>query len=568
MVREKAPLIVLLAICLTVCSHGFAQSQDILLNHDLYHYLDRVDIRGYTDSVVHTDIKPVSRAYVADVLRRADRSQMGVNERKWHQRMYKLVWDDLPDSTNRTGILGEFYRNGRDFYQLKGENFQLFANPALSIGGGFERHQFDSSGTTNQGLSLNSRGFVLRGMLYKKIGIYAEVHDNLARYPQFVIQRSDIQPNQRANLPGETFVKTFDRNPNALNFFHNRAYMTYQPAKFLNIKFGHDRAFWGNGYQSLALSDNGANYFFLQFNSCFWKLEYTNLFAQMIDYFAAKPDRAGTFPRKYAVFHQLSYKPTSWLSLGAFESIVYSPVAPNGQRGFELQYLNPLIFFRSIEQTLGSSDNGTLGFTTKINALKHLQVYTQFVIDDFNFAKFRDGDGFWANRFGYQAGLKYIDLLNIPTLDVQLEYNRLRPFMYQHFNVASNYRHYGQNLGHAAGSNLNELNLIFRYHPLPAWNVMLRYSRMQQGLNPNGENYGGDIGISTDVPRPVGDFGNEVAQGDLLEIDQLYGRLTYQLGHSGTWLDVIGRYRTENEVQSAMVLAGIRLNLAQREIKY
>lgn len=46
----------ILSLILSVPS--LAQDTDVLLNHVIYHYIDRVDIRGYADTLIHTDHKP------------------------------------------------------------------------------------------------------------------------------------------------------------------------------------------------------------------------------------------------------------------------------------------------------------------------------------------------------------------------------------------------------------------------------------------------------------------------------------------------------------------------------
>jgi hypothetical protein len=404
-------------------------------------------------------------------------------------------------------------------------------------------------------LFTNSRGAVIRGSAFGKVGFYTEVYDNQKRFPQFVRNRyEDFQ-----NLYGETFVKlSADRS--VYDYFHARGYLTYQPFSGMRIKFGHDRGFWGPGFQSLFFSDYAPNHLMLQVNTRIWKLEYTNYFAQLIDFIPDKPDVIGTFPRKYLSMHQLSYKPTPWLSIGVFESVVYAQDQASRSRGFELQYLNPLIFYRAIEQSLGSPDNGMLGFTGKLNLWKRGQVYGQLLIDDFNFGEFRQDPTYWGTKIGYQIGGKWIDFLGIRTLDLQAEYNLLRPYVYQHFNIASNYSHYGQYLGHSQGGNVKEFSLIARFHPLPAWNAQLRFTTLNKGLDADSLNFGGDIRISDQFMRPM-DQGVRTGQGQAWRVQQVYGRLSYQLWGTDVYAEGEGRMRWENGVLSAQVLLGLRANL-------
>ena len=54
---------------------------------------------------------------------------------------------------------------------------------------------------------------------------------------------------------------------------------------------------------------------------------------------------------------------------------------------FELHYLTPIIFYRAVEQDLGSPDNAFIGLDYKINFFETAQVYGQFLLDEFNLRK-------------------------------------------------------------------------------------------------------------------------------------------------------------------------------------
>ena len=120
--------------------------------------------------------------------------------------------------------------------------------------------------------------------------------------------------------------------------------------------------------------------------------------------------------KKYAAFHHLSIAVTHWLNLGLYEGVIF-----DREDGFELQYLNPIVFYRSIEQELGSADNAIVGFDFKANIVRRISIYGQMVFDEFNFTHIRARDGWWANKFAVQTGVKYIDVAEISNFDLQLE---------------------------------------------------------------------------------------------------------------------------------------------------
>ena len=551
-------------ICLTF-SKLDAQDIDIPLNSDVYHYIDRIDIKGLADTLVHTDIKPYSMDYVGKILARSDTSEMRKNELNWHNRN-RFLWDDeVALKRHDKGILKAIYRNERDLYHYKSKNFKVYVNPVLYLSIGGDLNDYDPSGERKLQLNYrNTRGGSIRGSLFNKIGFYTELSDNQAKYPIF-IKNTYAQFN---TLWGEGFMKVFDTDgPNfGFDYFNVKGYLTYSPFKNMRLKLGKDRVFWGNGYQSLFISDHATDYFFLNINTRLWIFEYTNHFAQMIDYIPNKPDPVGTQPKKYTVFHQLSVKPWHFLSLSVFESVVYSPTLPGGTRGFEIEYLNPIIFYRSVEQFVGSPDNSMLGFSFKANFLKRFQAYGQLMIDDFNWRKRNEGKGYFGNKVGYQLGLKYIDAFWIPRLDLQFEYNRIRPYTYQHFNPSASYAHYNQYLAHSMGANLHDFNLIVRYQPWPHWNFMGVITYLQKGLNQNGINYGGDP-LQSYINHPT-EFNNFLLQGERLNVFSVFGKISYQLLRTNVYAEIEGRYRRENGFSSISAMGSIRANIPNKPVRF
>lgn len=552
-------------ILLLLPTTALAQGADLPLNHNLYHYVDRIDIQGLTGQTVHTDLKPYSRSSVLDLLAQVDTIGLNAKEKGWLHLNRLQADDSYAASHSGKGLLRYFYKNRRDLYSVQTDNFSLFVNPLLYLSAGGDQHNFTVDGSQASLLNYrNTRGLRLRGSLFNKVGFFTEISENQVKHPQYVRNLYE----ELGTLPGENFVKEFDLGTgnSGYDYFNARGYITYSPAKELRIKLGKDRAFWGNGYQSLLLSDQATDYFFLNLVTRIWKIEYTNTFARMTDFIRNKPDSYGVYPSKWSVFHQLSYKPFHWMSVGLFESVVYSPTLPGGRRGFELDYLNPIIFYRSVEQSLGSPDNSMLGLNWKFNFLNRFQYYGQLMLDDFNFRVRNQGTGYIGNKYGYQMGLKYIDALWVKGLDLQVEYNRVRPYTYSHFNPTASYTHYGQYLAHAQGANLYDLNLIARYQASPRLSGQIAFTTLLKGRDLNGDNYGGN------PFRPytvfVQEYNNTIGQGEAIRMNTLQGRISYRLLNLDAFLDLEARLRQENDLTSASVLGSFRLNLPAAPLKF
>jgi len=154
----------------------------------------------------------------------------------------------------------------------------------------------------------------------------------------------------------------------------------------IDIAFGYDKNFIGNGQRSLFLSDFSNSALFLKLNTRIWKLNYQNLFMEL-----QTNERQGAdvlIPKKYAAMHHLDLAVTKWLNVGLFEGVIFGR-----EDHFEFGYLNPIIFYRSIEQQNNSFDNAVAGLDLKANVAKHFQFYSQFLLDEFNMVEAKKGEG-------------------------------------------------------------------------------------------------------------------------------------------------------------------------------
>jgi hypothetical protein len=236
------------------------------------------------------------------------------------------------------------------------------------------------------------------------------------------------------------------------------------------------------------------------------------------------------YPTKFVALHHLSLNIGKKLNIGVFESVIFSADDSLGTDHFRLEYLNPIIFYRAIEQQNGSSDNVMLGFDFKWNALRKISLYGQFLLDEFVIDNIRAGNGWWANKWAVQLGGKYVDAFGIPNLDLQGELNVIRPFTYSHHSIYGSYSSYRQPLAHPLGANLKEIVGIARYQPLPRLNLTGKLSFTNIGRDTVNVNWGSDI-LKANQTREQ-EYNNTVGQG--LKNDILFGSFTatWQIKHN------------------------------------
>jgi hypothetical protein len=142
------------------------------------------------------------------------------------------------------------------------------------------------------------------------------------------------------------------------------------------------------------------------------------------------------------------------------------------------------------------------------------------LIDEFSFGDVKAGDNSWKNKFGYQLGAKYYNAFKIDNLLLQLEYNHVRPYVYSHSAVITNYGHNNQSIGHQWGGNFKELVVIGRYHK-GRYFADAKFTTGTRGLDFSASgansNYGGNIYRDYDEER-FADTGVKAGQGNKTSI--------------------------------------------------
>lgn len=119
--------------------------------------------------------------------------------------------------------------------------------------------------------------------------------------------------------------------------------------------------------------------------------------------------------------------------------------------------------------------------------------------------------GWWANKWGFQAGTKVFDLFKVEGLYLQTEINMVRPYTYSHGAVIQAYGHQNTPLAHPQGANFYEWVTIGRYR-LKRWTFEQRIHYGVNGEDPGVEaNYGGNIFLT--YSDRVRTFGNFIGQG-------------------------------------------------------
>ncbi|MEW5674824.1 gliding motility protein RemB [Flavobacterium enshiense] len=405
---------------------------------------------------------------------------------------------------------------------IQGEQYWFTMNPIFDfrMGKDFESKKVSST-------FVNTRGLQIQGALGKELFFTTAIYESQGRFADYYTNYAgSIKPSggNPAIVPGIGIAKDFKTD--GYDFPSADANISYVPNAMINLNLGYGRNFLGDGYRSLLTGDAASPYPYFKINTTFWKIKYTNTYMWLKD---VRPEVTvdGTYATKYMANHYLSWNAGKRWNIGFFESVIWTNT---NDRGFDLNFVNPIIFYRTVEFASSSrSGNAALGMTTKYKWNSKVNVFGQLLIDEFSLGDMKGGDGSWKNKLAYQLGAKYYDAFNVKNLMLQMEYNHVRPYVYSHSRAITNYAHNNQSMGHLWGANFREMVAIGRYYK----NRWFAEAKLVYGVkgfdfeksadpvnNPIlNSNYGGDIYREYDVPgERYADTGVKVGQGNKTNI--------------------------------------------------
>lgn len=420
------------------------------------------------------------------------------NQKNWRDLVYKRIVHDHQ-------------------FQVRKDNYQLAVDflPDFQMGKDF------SSGKRTW---LNTRGLVFQGKLGDDFYFYSDFYENQAVTPTYL----DKLYAMNQVVPGQGFLR---RNVGtAYDYSYSTGFIAYSPSKFFHFQLGHGKNFIGDGYRSMLLSDQAFNYPYLRITTNVWRFHYTNLYAEFQDLKAPRPGDI-IFKKKYGTFHYLDCEVTKRFSLGLFESVIWRADDTTGYRGFDVNYLSPIIFYRPVEYSVGSPDNALLGVNLKYKLAKTVSLYGQFMLDEFKFDEYKNNKDWWANKYGYQIGFRYFDVLGIKNINLLAELNGARPYTYSQRDALFNYGHYNEALAHPLGANFRESIAILNYQ-VQRFNFRLQCNYSLYGKDTTG-NVGKDIFKSYNSRDK--EYYNYIGQGLTANFYYLDFKVWYLINPKNNW---------------------------------
>lgn len=400
-------------------------------DHSVYQFLDRLYSLHIIDNFNMFE-KPLSRKTISNYL-----IEVNNNREKLNNIDKELLDEYLNefefDVRGTTDNYSNFYNNGlshllndkeKYFYFYSDRNkFNLFSNAII-----YYEYLAQKNGRINKNVNLVNFGIRTYGTFADYFGYYFKAtngtyfgNKNLAR------EKEELKYNFK-------FSKEMETNSGQNYFDFTEGFLAFEN-DLMSFKIGRDRENIGYGKIKSIIGNNAPPFDYINFQIQYKIFSFSYLHGKLLGNSTIKIDSLqgliNTIEDKYLVYHKLSINPSRHLNFGIGEIIVYS------NRSFDLAYINPFNFYKSIEHSNQDRDNSILFIDLNNNSLKSIKIYLSLLIDDIDFGKL--GTKWYGNKFLIDAGLNMNILYEFLPSTLSLQYMRIDPYFYSHHINSNNY---------------------------------------------------------------------------------------------------------------------------------
>jgi len=468
----------LLGLLIILCTtFSFAQTVYEPIHSDVYGFLDLMAQKGIIQ--FHDEIKPVSRAYIAEKLLEvreagenrkepADRRQeagnklteLEIEELTFYIKDFGMEISNLNSRPDNKELYNNSYatvlgKNPFDRYRLFSYSDSLFkinVSPVL----GYETGKLDGAKHSHRW-----DGLYMYGYLGSNIGFSFRFQDN---------SEDGTTTDKLKNFTPVTGIVLSKTGTNNIQYSEINVNLAYNWS-WGDISVGKDFLNWGYGRSGLlVLSDKTPSFPFvrLDIRPVKWlSFNYMHawLSSGVVDsaasYSTLRPgaDRI-IYRNKYLASHTITVTPVKDLDISLGESIVYSD-------NLELSYLFPFMFFRSAQQFLTQGKDGEggnsqffLGVSSR-NHIRNTHLYGTLFIDEITLEGLFNAQS-QRNQIGITLGGSITDL-PLDNTTFTLEYTKVYPYVYHNYIQTQNYQSSGYLLGDWIGDNADFIYASINY---------------------------------------------------------------------------------------------------------
>ncbi|MDZ7295211.1 MAG: capsule assembly Wzi family protein [candidate division KSB1 bacterium] len=408
------------------------QSVNVPMDHWAYRLLERLETKGLVRKM-GLRAMPMSRAQVAELVAAADKaaqedpSLLSRSERE----LLEQLKGELCDEPSIAALHVQPRYRERHLMRWQEGTSLAFVDALLALAVDGHRADTMQSGV-RQWRAMG--GGIVRGSLGGRLGFYVDARNTMTRGGTVPEESFDPQRGMPLVTSGRNVYSD-----------QAEAYVILQTLG-AQVQIGRMQAHWGPGWRGgLLLSRNAPLFDAFRLTLPFKRFSFTAIHAFLT--------RMGG-PR-YLAAHRLEIALADWLTLAGSESVLY------GGRDVEFSYLNPLMPYHVAEHHLGDRDNNMLSFDMTAFPLAHIKVYGELLLDDMTLTK--NPLRYYGNKFAFTIGGHWVSPPGLPEGVIRLEYTRVEPFVYTHYDSLNVYVHYDRIIGHWLGPDGDNVAMAAEY---------------------------------------------------------------------------------------------------------
>ncbi|RPI03203.1 MAG: hypothetical protein EHM64_12675 [Ignavibacteriae bacterium] len=472
-----------------------AQSVYLPASHEVYEFLKRMDAKGYLSNYQDAS-KPLSRMYLAQQLKELEPSSESMTslERATYE-FYKTEFnyellslaDDPEPSETRWHLFSK---------EIDGGIFNFDIGYALTA---------EKDGGLKNTISTKELKFY--GYAFKNVGFYFNFDDNkqwgsnLNYYRTNTPEKGIINSAGSVHIPPYSLdlIRAADPVTPEVNFDEIDVQLSWQIGAF-TFSLEKSNNIWGYGENGNIIFSNKApsypqikmrvhitdGFDFIYFHGALNSNVTDSLKSYFVNYngFSSLREIDHT---KYIAAHQVEMTLWKGIDFSLGESVVYS------DRGPELMYLIPVMFFKAGEHYNGDKDNCQFFGSLDLNIIKNTNLYFSVFIDELNTDKFFDSNDS-RRQLGFTIGGHLYDL-PLENIELSAEYTRTNPGLYSHKYPSATFTNNGYVLGSWIGQNADDANLSLTYRPIRQLKLSVFQEVYRKGSPmPLNDQYAGDQG--------------------------------------------------------------------------
>lgn len=266
----------------------------------------------------------------------------------------------------------------------------------------------------------------------------------------------------------------------------------------IEIMAGRFSSNWGPESKSLILSSTARPMDALSVRLKWGRLFFASQFGQLQR--LSSPDSMDTFDNRYFSAHRLDIRLSNNFNLGLFESIIYGGKG----RNFEISYINPLMFFHSVQLNDNVDDNTLFGADFAFFIQNRHKIYGQLLVDDFQIDHKKSSDN-EPNEIAILLGFHSLHIFDF--FDLKGEYLRIDNRVYNQFLSRNRYANRGELIGNDFGPDGDRWSLIAEKWFQTENRVSLNVSYQRKGSGKYNDKWSAPwlfSGADYDEPFPTG----------------------------------------------------------------